>query len=896
MVVLLLLVAAGVRALRVWSVISWAHWDEANVAVPAIQILGGTFPVHHVGVEYHGAAVAYALAPWFAVAGTSTAALDAFCYVVGLGFVVTGFLVARRVLPPGAALATLAVLAAPPLLLAHWSLSGNLNYPLTLVIGNLLLLGTHTAFFRRPGAPVPLLGLGVLAGVGWWSNPLAVLYGAPFAVLALRTGLVRRAVFWLFPLGVVLGGLPAWIYEAAYYPTARLVVHEAGSLPAQSLGFRARHLFGDIALALHGAKPADGFVPPPWAWAGVMALGAVVILRAAVRDRAQLRWLVGAGGYPGSGLGILWALPVANILAVLLTQRTLGPNYLLPLYAVLPLWTGECLWWLWGRRRWIGGSLMAGLLAFHLWANWAVTLGRGPGATTRWAPLHEAVRPLTDWLATRGIGRIYWAPDSSVLAYEFSYLTGMRVIAAHPWAESVVQHVHAVDADAAPPLVTSRSRLEALRASLGALSLALDETLVGDFVVVRATPARPGAFEPIAPASWRVTASHRSHEAMSLADRDAGTGWSTGQRQAPGQWLLVDLAREDLVARVDLLSIDSREVPAGFRIGLSRDGARWEEAVAVPQYWGPLFRSGPHAFLKVRRGRVQAIVEPVRARFVRVTLTGESSPHAWSAREVFVYRPAPPRAAELPAGELAAGLRREGVRFVYADPWQSARVRVESGEAIGALESNATVNSYGRSEPPPAALERFRMRPGRAVLIGDDADAAGVRALLGARGAIARETALGPSPLLLLASEAERRRLAPAGWRGHASVGTVPAARALDDDPRTRWTAGGPVDPAASFTVEFDRPRRLGGVRLSPGSREGGPADFTLDGSADGIVWQPLEPRTWAGPLYWTGAELLRNSRSEWAMTFPPATLRAIRIRPAGAAPTWSIAEVVAFE
>jgi hypothetical protein len=896
-IVALLVAVAGVRALRFWSVISWAHWDEANVAVPAIQILGGTFPVHHVGVEYHGAGVAYALASWFAVAGASTAALDAFCYLVGLGFVGSSFLLARRVLPAGAALFTLAVLAVPPPLLAHWSLSGNLNYPLTLLIGNLLLLGTHTVFFRRPGAAGPLLGLGLLAGVGWWSNPLVVLYCAPFGVLALRTGLVRRAVFWLFPLGVVLGGLPDWIYEAAYYPSARLLVHEAGSLPAQSLGLRAAHLFGDIALALHGAKPADGFIPPLWARAGVMVLGALVILRAAVRDRAQLRWLVGAGGHPGSGLGILWALPVANVLAVLLTQRTLGPNYLLPLYGVLPIWTGECLWWLWCRRRWVGASLMAGLFAFHLWANWAVTLGRGPRATTRWAPLHEAVRPVTDWLAARAITRVYWAtPDSSILAYEFSYLTGMRVIAAHPWAESVVQHAHAVDAAPAPPIVTTASRLEALRGSLGGLSLVLDETVVGDFVVIRTRPARPMVFEPISPAGWHVTTSHRSPDAIHLVDRDAGTGWSTGQRQAPGQWLLVDLGGEDLVARVDLLAIDSREVPVGFRVGLSRDGERWEEAVSVPRYWGPLFRSGPHAFLKVRRGRVQAIFEPARARFVRLTLTGEPGPHAWSAREVFVYRPAPPRPATLPEGALAAGLRREGVGFVYADPWQSARIRVESGEAIGTLESNATVNSYGRTEPAPSTLERFRMRTGRAVLLGDDADAASVRSLLDARGAIARETAVGPYPLLLLAPEPERRRLAAAGWRGHASAGTAPAARAVDGDPRTRWTAEGAVDPTATFTVELDRPRRLGGLHLSPGSREGGPADFTLDGSADGVVWRPLEPRTWAGPLYWTGTELLRNSRSEWAVTFPPATVRAIRVRPAMAAPTWSIAEIVPFE
>jgi hypothetical protein len=327
-----------------------------------------------------------------------------------------------------------------------------------------------------------------------------------------------------------------------------------------------------------------------------------------------------------------------------------------------------------------------GLLAFHLWSNWAVTLGRAPRATPRWAPLHAAVRPLTDWLATRGIRHVYWAPDSSIMAYEFSYLTRMRVIAAHLWAESVVQHAHAVDADAGPPIVTTANRLEALRAGLRALSLVLEETPVGEFVVVQARPARSLGFEAIAPASWRVTTSHRPHEAIHLADRDAGTGWSTGQRQAPGQWLLVDLGRDETVARVDLLATESREVPAGFHVSVSRDGAQWEETVSVPRYWGPLFRSGSHPFLKVRRGRVQAAFEPRPARFVRVALTGDSSPHAWSAREVFVYRPAAPRAGSLGAGELAAGLRREGVRFVYADHWQSAQVRVESGEAIGALE------------------------------------------------------------------------------------------------------------------------------------------------------------------------------------------------------------------
>ncbi|HEY7141859.1 MAG TPA: hypothetical protein VIE44_17305, partial [Methylomirabilota bacterium] len=533
----LLALAAGVRALRFWAELPWPFADQVRDAVPALQILGGTFPVQHVGVEYHGAAASYPLAVWFAAAGGSTAALDVFCYALGLAFVGTGFRVARRMLPRDAGLVTLAVLAVPPVFLAFWAIHGNLNYPVTLVIGNLLLLGTHMIFFGRADRAGSWLGLGLLAGVGWWGNPLVVVYWAPLGVLALRTGLLWRARFWLFPLGVVVGGLPDWIYEGLYYPTGRLMVHQAGSVPAQSIGVRASQVFGDIARQLFGATGPDGLAPPIWVQAGVMALGVLVVGRALVRDREELRWLAGLGGQPGPGLGILWILLAANLLVVLPTKRVLGAAYLLPLYGVLPIWTGECLWWLWHRRRWLGGSVLVGLLAFYLWANWSVTLGRGPRATPRWAPLQDTVRPLADWLAARGFERVYWIADIGLPSFGFTYLTGMHVTAAHIWAESVIQHAHVVDAAPAPPIVTIAGNLPELRDSLRGLSLELHETTVERFVVVEVRPTGPMGFVPLSPAGWTVTTSHRGQEARYLIDRDAGTGWSVGRPQEPGQWL-----------------------------------------------------------------------------------------------------------------------------------------------------------------------------------------------------------------------------------------------------------------------------------------------------------------------------------------------------------------------
>jgi hypothetical protein len=188
------------------------------------------------------------------------------------------------------------------------------------------------------------------------------------------------------------------------------------------------------------------------------------------------------------------------------------------------------------------------------------------------------------------------------------------------------------------------------------------------------------------------------------------------------------------------------------------------------------------------------------------------------------------------------------------------------------------------------------MRRDRAVLLGSDVDAAAVRQVLETRGAVAQERVIGPYRLLMLSPELAERALARSGWRAQASIASDAARWAVDGEGRTRWTAPGPVDGATTFTLDLGAPRSLAGLRLTPGSREGGPADVALEGSEDGQTWRPLEPRTWAGPLYWTGTELLRNSRPEWAVRFPSTTVRHVRIRPSAPARTWSITEITALE
>jgi hypothetical protein len=898
---LFLLLGGAVRVARLWGdFATWAHWDDVRNAVPAAQILDGTFPVHQIGVEYYGAAPAYVLAAWFAPFGTSTVALDLFCLLLAGAIAWTGYLIACRLLPRWPAFLAGLVLAVPPLVFARWVMSANLNYPLNQLIGNALLLGTHTIFYRRSDHGVRLFVLGLLAGIGWWNNPMVVVYCAPFAVLALRTGLVWRARFWLFGLGVLLGGLPDWIYEIVSYPSSRIILYGAGGVTPTTPLERVVIFLRDVAPELVGARSVDlatiRFVPSAAAQATLAGFGLLAVGRALVRDRDELRWLVGAGGSRGTGLAALWALVAANLAITLLTRRALAITYFLPLYAVLPLWYGEFLAWLWGVRRALGVAGLVGVLGFYLWSSWAVTLGRGAEAAPRWSGLHALARPVAEWLEMRGIRHVYFLGEGFLPSFEFTFLTGMRIVAAHPWHEPVVQHGQAVDAELAPPVVADPSQAAMLHATLRGLGQSIRQTRVGAFIVLEANPASPRGFAPIAPSAWRVSASHREFDVGHVIDRDAATGWSTGRWQAPGQWLSVDLGAEEDVARVDLLAIDWQEVPAGLRVELSRDGQSWQEAVSIRPYWGPMFVSEYHPFLRVRRGRVQAVFHPARARFLRLTQTGSSTGHAWAARELFVYRPAAaPHRAPPRDGELVPALRGEGIRMVYASHWLSARVLAEGGGAVSALDSNLYLNSYRHTIPEPHTLERFRMLTGRAVLLGSDSDAAGIRKVLETRGALARVTPAGPYQVLHLAPPEAPRRLERDGWRATASRASADASRVLDGDRRTRWTAEGPVE-TVEFALELGRARRVAGLRMRPGSREGGPADFQVEGSADGVKWERLGPFRWGGPLYWTGYELLRNGRVEWTVRFPPVTVRHLRIRPTAPGRSWAIEEIDAFE
>jgi hypothetical protein len=889
----LLLLGASVRALRFARPFLWAAYaDETFMATPAVRILDGEF-LANAGTEYFGAAPSYVLAAWFALAGPSTRALDVFTYGFGLLIFWTGWLVLRRFLDRPAALLGLAVLAVPPLFLAHWSFKATPNYTPLLILGHLCLLATHTIFVADPGRRRALLALGLLSGLGWWTNPLIVVYLAPFAVLALRTGLAWRPRLAWFAGGLLLGGLPEWLYELSNFPSARFALHQAGGVEPLSVTDRLAMIGGRFLPLIFGLDARAGRW---WLIAFVLvsgSLGLAALVRAAVRDRAELGWMLGGRGRIGHGLVVFWILASTLLAAMVATRRSIGPYYLLPLYSVLPCWMGETLDWLRRRQPVVAGGALAALLAVHGWANWHDTLGTTPPEARAWAPVERRGGPLVDWLVGQGLDRAYTTDPPRFSPDAETYLAGGRVVFADLWREHVLAHGRRVDAAMSPAIVTADPVASRLRTGLQAIDLEVGETPIGELRILAPRPRFTTTFVPLPRDRWTVTASVNPERAADLLDGDAATSWDTGGAQVPGQWLAVDLGAPELLTRVDLLAIDWQNVPAGLRVEVSRDGQHWDTVSAVPDYWGPLFFSEHHAFLRVRRGRVQAIFPPIHARHVRIVQTAAGTRN-WAARELFAYTPGGPRPPVPQPGELTAALRREGLRFVYANHWLSAWVRVDSRDRIGALDSNINVNDSSRTGPDPTELLPLRLEPGTGILLGTDADPAAARAALAGQPATVRDSAAGPYRLLVLGQAPAPRRLDKRGWRAFASDHAAQAGRVIDGDRRTQWVSGGPRGSAPTVTLDVGFPRDLRGVEVRPGLP--GRA-LRLAASLDGATWTDITPLTWAGSLYWTGSELLTNGGPKWAVAFPPTRLRYLRLTPAGPLrDPWPVAEIEGLE
>lgn len=570
--VVLLVALASRLAFLFWTDFA-IESDEAVVGLMAKHIAEGRhFPVWYYGQEYMGALEAYVAALFVGVLGPTAAALKLTALVFALVFVGCATVLARRILGAAGGLIAGLYLAAPPLLLALWTLKLRGGFVSTLAIGHVILLLAHTLGTR--GATLRgSFALGLFVGLGIWLNLLIVPFvaAAGLYLLSRRQVLLRPATLALCFLGFAVGAAPFWIYNVVH-PGATFKVLLGGGKPqawAHVKNTFERHLPMMLGEVAPWAKGGDH---PFWAcWLKSLFVASTLVF--AWRERISLGRFLRASRGPTSGAE-LYALVAVGFLACAAFTRFGGddePRYALVLYAFLAPALGSTLAALWGRAgvsRAVALLLGAGVLAV------------GVGSIYRFdrrfpvQPLHyiwgNTVTPL-DMSAThralvsRGIEALsaeYW------LGYRIAYETGERVATVPgrypPFAE---RHRRARRRGHLALRPQDWAHWPGLKAQLDAVGVGAEEVHVDNLRLLLPKDTGHDARK------WRATASSGDGPQRAF-DGDEGSRWTANAGR--DGWLSIDLGAEHPVGGVG--GVFGGGLAGRLKIERSTDGATWSSA------------------------------------------------------------------------------------------------------------------------------------------------------------------------------------------------------------------------------------------------------------------------------------------------------------------------------
>ncbi len=126
--------------------------------------------------------------------------------------------------------------------------------------------------------------------------------------------------------------------------------------------------------------------------------------------------------------------------------------------------------------------------------------------------------------------------------------------------------------------------------------------------------------------SWAgAEASHFSDDAYKALDARLRTAWTTRNvKQKPGMWFELDMGHQRRIERVTL-EHPSNQLPRGYVVQVSTDGATWLEVSRNDNNWG----------------KADVRFDPISTRFVRVETTNSSPHQPWGIAGIVVWRTAP---------------------------------------------------------------------------------------------------------------------------------------------------------------------------------------------------------------------------------------------------------------
>lgn len=412
--------------------------DEAIVGLMASHILDGEWPIFFYGQVYMGSLDASLVALGMAVFGREVFVIRIVQILLYAGTIITTIYLGQRIFQSRwTGWAAGLLMAIPPVNVTLYTTISLGGYGEALLIGNLLLILALIIVERSYSFGLFVLW-GVLAGLGFWTFGLTLIYSLPSAIFILiriskqlqKKEIVLRVLLSLIAASV--GALP-WIAWAISHGPGQLIQEMMGSaIAGTSIGGTLTTIIYSLRnFILFGTSVIFG-LRPPWEvrWLAIpllpYALAFWLIITADLVTRIKRK------GFWEDDRVLLYGICCFLIGGYIFTPFGTDPSgrYFVPLTIPLSLFAADFL--VSGRRslkkKW-AVILIVGILTFNLWGNLQSASRNPPGITTQFDAItwidHRYDESLIGFLVEQGELRgytTYW------VAYPLAFLSNERLI------------------------------------------------------------------------------------------------------------------------------------------------------------------------------------------------------------------------------------------------------------------------------------------------------------------------------------------------------------------------------------------------------------------------------------------------------------------------------------
>ena len=594
-----------------------------------------------------------------------------------------------------------------------------------------LLLWWSVSLSLRPPQALATVGLGVLAGFGWYTNQLLF---ATLLAMALLLVFTWRRQLWPWPLcaglfGFALGSWPWWLWNIRHnWQTFSF----SGTLQGYSLT-EGLQLFVQRLVELFDLTILSSSLLLFAALFYVILLAAAAIaIGSQIRAPSRLRRHM---------LALLLMVTLNGyVFAISFFARQSCPHYVMPLLPVCTVFVGLGTMQLTRRAPYWGWSPLLGLVTIQ----GLTAIPADCMATRQNQAIREDTLRVAKFLRQQGCSTLFGDYN---FFFWLNVATHGETIVSDPAEERCAEFERAAEnAPCIGFLGDFADQIASFTATSGGAV-----TYTNRVGITLAYGLIPPAqqLRLIAPCEIAGIRQKDGHDvAAALLDRDIATEWAVPLANEQPQTLEIEF-HTPLAIQSVRLSCATGRYPVLWQVERQRADGEWERATAplVNMLW---FWSGPRVFWHGGAFRLESFFPASPTRKLRLHFEPMPRPDELHISELFVYaaNPAtePPLRSESDAlPDLLSLLRTRQVRFAYADRWLANQIHQQTTGAIAASREHAV---FDRDADEPHLSRHAVPQPcplqADSAMIVRQADAPITRATLAALQIPMRETASGP--------------------------------------------------------------------------------------------------------------------------------------------------------